>query len=590
MGAFYISPKGNPISDKVFDLFKEKGFSNPLEFELSNIKLLIYKKQLFDSINYVEEKKSKMFVVGTCFYVNEKYEEGLKRILSDFINNKLNQKKILGSYFILFYHEEKVSFITDPGGIQNVFYNNETGIISSSFLAGIIGVSENIGKLKINREALAEILVTGSLIGSETMVNEIQRFLWFADDNLPNISKAITLNQPSSDNEKKGYNSPVEAAAAQNLILLQYLESIKNVLDDIGVASGLSGGLDSRLLYLALKRKTSNYSIYTTSRHIQNIEVKIAERLTDSAGDKLIKIPYKSYIEKKEKELNETLYENFIYNDGLIRTYQLWHEEIKGKKYIHELYKEKRIGFSGIGGEQYRNSHFLSKRRKYNLPKFIFFELIYRHSGNPFISRKNKNQLVKYIEGKIRKNLNLTEKSHISFVNIMRFYNEVYNVSNRTTRNNIENQSVFFLSPFADYFVSQKAYNAIPYLGMHYGFEKHMLKQLSPELSNVNTDHGFAAADRSIPIRYSLVFWLKNLAGLELYNRIYYKLKRNKGKTYHEMIMRHKHLKIYIDKIKQLDLGIDIQKLSQSNLVFPMVLETGFFINQMEPFLKIEDD
>ena len=135
MGAFYLCPENLHITSDVSAVFNKKGFGQPLEIRKNSFNVFIYKKQFYDSINVIQKSNSFLYVIGSCFYKFKAYREGLNKILSDYLDNGFDNGRLIGSYFLLFDHEGSFRFYSDPAGVQNIYYHQETGIISSSFLA-----------------------------------------------------------------------------------------------------------------------------------------------------------------------------------------------------------------------------------------------------------------------------------------------------------------------------------------------------------------------------------------------------------------------------------------------------------------------
>lgn len=175
-------------------------------------------------------------------------------------------------------------------------------------------------------------------------------------------------------------------------------------------------------------------------------------------------------------------------------------------------------------------------------------------------------------------------EKRISRFHIKRYYNEVYNPANRVLRNNIENQLYFFLSPFAEYRVSQKAYAAFPFLGSHHRFQKEMIKGLAPEAAHISLDYGYKVSDK-VPFRFRMVSRLKALLGLKLYFRLY-SLRKKKGQLLAKMIATHPDLKVYIAEVESLNLPLDLEQLKSSDHLSPLLIETGLFLRKLKRYIK----
>lgn len=587
MGAFYFCPKEQAISKDIKLVFTKKGFSEPTYTLQGKSHFLFYKKQLFDSINELHHSDSSLYIIGTCFYKKKGYKDGLNTILQDFINKQFDPNQLVGSYFLLFYHNNEFCFYSDKASTQNIFYHEKSGIVTSSFLACIVGVAEFSGKLNLNFDALSEILITGNLIGPETLVNEIIRYEPAIQVNLPNI-KRISENNFIKNDKSEDIGTFETEVVKQQFNLENYFTTLKTNLDSLGAITGLTGGFDSRLLFLNLKKASNNYVIYSTSRAKPTVEFECASALAKATGD-IIQSPAHTLPEKLDSiSFLNLLTDNLYFNDGLIRSHQLWTEEIKGRRYLESLYGDKKIGFSGVGGEQYRNSEFLIKK-KYLYKNWLYYELIYRHSKNVFISNKYKNQILERIYKKIANLLELEKQNNkISSFNIKRYFNEIYNPANRVVRNNIENQLIFFLSPFTEYNISNEAYRAFPFIGSNLKFEKEMIGHIAPDLAHIKLDYGFAVSE-NVSLQYKLIPVLKCVLGLNFFHRIIYFVSRNKNQNnFNKIITAHPILEKYLSKLESVGLPLKINMLKKNNYHSPLLIEAGFFLDEMKNYIKYD--
>jgi hypothetical protein len=583
MGAFFLSPYRYDIKE-VRDLFTLKGFGQPSEFTLGSNILLLYKKQLVNEINYNRINETRIFSVGTIFYKNKVYSESLYTILEDFLQGIFDPTLIIGSYFLLIEHEGQIYFSIDKAGIQNVFYSYKSEVISSSFIAVLAALGEINGKQKINKQSFYEILLTGNLIGPDTQIESIERLEPALKSDLPGMARILNnLNNISPPIATNNFSAEVDQ---QIIYLKEYFTRCSEPLDHYGVISGLTGGFDSRLLYLVMKRQISHYQIYSTFQNIPGSEEMCTSNFAQRANEKLLLLPHIPPEIMGDQELLKTIKENFYFNDGLIRTHQIWLEEIKRRDYLIKLFGNFRIGFSGVGGEQYRNGEYLLKD-KYKFKSWVRNELIKRVSGVPFLNDKDKFIFYTNLQAKISNLLNIDENSkYISKKEIKRYYNEIWNPANRTLRNNIENQLAFFLSPFTDYNVSRKAYCAIPFLGDGPEFEIEMIRQLSPELADCKTHYGFSPAIR-MSFLLQILPYIKFIFGLELFNNLNH-FRKVKKKSYYEYLLKnHSWLKDIVCQNEKLCLSLNYEELLNNDFLSPLVIESGFFLTEMKKYIDI---
>lgn len=568
MGAIYITPINEDIPQSVLKIFKNKGFNlPPTELILDEKKIIVFPKQLVQTKNILNKGNYTLISIGTCLYKNLTYEAGLNQILSDLIDGNLNISNLCGNYFLLFWNDKKLEFIIDPTSTQSIFFNPETKIISSSFLACIAGKKESLRKKnKINKSALIETFSTGGLIGPETIIEGIFRFESKIHHSLPGINKLKNIKEEINSTE---HISPTFTSEVNHQLenLNLFFSDFATVINEFGALTGITGGFDSRLLLLSINKNKINVLPFINEKNSGSIQLKIAKALTQKIGLTLF--------HPKQNQTEVNLKDNFYFNDGLIRIYQNWLEETKSRGYVSELYTSHKIGFSGIGGEQYRNSEYLLNS-SYSIKKWIEGELIIKHSGNPFDKISEKEKIIEHIEKKLNSLYSFNSVGNISFGEIKKIQNEVLNNSNRTLRNNIENQLSFFISPFIENTISKIAYNSIPFLGNHHEFEKKMIEITNKESNDIETDYGYKLKNK-VPFKYSIIGILKSLLGLTTFNKLLFSQKNN---SYISPINN------LGDKLSNLNLPINLEMLKKNNLIAPLIIETEFMLNEMEDFIE----
>ena len=101
MGTFFLYKKNSDIDlDSVKEIFKEKGFKTPNIINLKSYTLLLYQKILIDEKNYFKEGNNAIFAIGTIVYRGRNYKQSLISILKDYIENKFEPDKLIGSFCI----------------------------------------------------------------------------------------------------------------------------------------------------------------------------------------------------------------------------------------------------------------------------------------------------------------------------------------------------------------------------------------------------------------------------------------------------------------------------------------------------------
>ncbi len=575
MGAFYLYKK-KAVSDlkAVQDIFTEKGFTKKHTTDFGIYTLWLFQKISIDEQNFIETKNVSVYVTGTPVYKSLNYSNTLKKI-KEIIEDENFQdlNNLYGNFCALAKTKNKYYLFTDKAGIQNVYHDINKQFISSSFLAVIASIP---AALHINKLAATEILVTGNLIGPDSLIQEINRFsiddpVTFDDIQLQNLPKK-QIGFPV-------YKSRKEALENQLFLLKEYFLGVKNFCDEYGVSSGLTGGLDSRLLLILIDKYVTKFQFYTSFRKKKGQEILCAEKVCDVAGYDLICRTVTPPLEMTPEKAWDTLEKNYYYIDGHIRANQLWTEEVNIPHYRRDLLADKRIGMSGVGGEQYRN-HIRMWFKKWNFRRWVKYDLVLKSSGDQFLSRQGTEELVDYLLFKISKYLKLDTTGSIDHLGVKRYYNEIYNPSNRTVRNNIENQLAFFLSPYTEFHLARQAYGIIPYLGLSSEFEGEMIKQLHPIIAAIMTDYGFDL-NKGEPLISKLVTIEKDLLPKPVFNKIYH-FKKRENRFLNNYMTNFEFSQKLFKNVTNLELPLNLSATLINSYQGTLIMEMGYFLEKLK--------
>jgi hypothetical protein len=557
MGAFFLYKKGkSPNLSGVKNLFSEKGFFQPAEYELPGYHLLLYPKILSSStLNSHVNGENFICATGTLSYRGGSPEVSIRELLND---------------FFLILRSDQLFFKSDPGNLYNLYYSDDQEYISSSFLA----ICEALNaRLQINRIAVTEILATGSLVGPETIVKNILRWNEKSGKFLGNL----WLISGNPEVQDESYHERSAAISDQIDALKKYFTSIAPLADRLGVDSGLTGGLDSRLLFVLADKHFKKISFHTHWRKHGSEDMEIARILCERYGKDLKTVVVSPPWEMDESGFFGNLRSSFLFSDGHIRKNYYWIEQYNTLEHRKKVLDGRMLGLHGIGGEQYRGSgprHGAGS----DLNTWIRKILITRTSGDCFRSKQAESDLVQHLEQKINFLLEHEAGSKFTGYAAKRFENEIYNPSNRGLNTNAENQASWFLSPFAEYSISHNAYRAIPFLGNYLDFEMDMIRALDPRMAGIQTSYGFDLS-RKTPLRYRKNEYLKNA----LPGNFYFRLKRRKWTrsnpaTLPFLLERFRQLRSIVDNLRELRLPVRLDQLFTVPDIFPLIIEIGYFM------------
>ncbi len=338
--------------EKILKLLKEFSFKN---YEID----LIYQNDFFFvfSIYYnfypfkiFKKDNFLIFLEGKIYNKNEReIEKDLKEIYKDFLKDSNYKEKIRnfiletdGEYIIGIFDKDNFLIFNDSIGRLPIYYFKDE---KNFFLSRDIGIlNKIIHKREIDLESVSEYLIFMYPVGNKTLLKNVYRsfpatIFEFKNGKI-NICKIYEWN--FEEKENLSYKKYLE------ILYEKFIEGIKNRVEnfkDFNLILGLSGGFDSRIVFLGLKKL--NYNFYPVTfidpdkKHLPDLIVskKISEiskmdlKIFDIKEFKLDSI-------KKLIEIKCGL--NYAEMGFLIDFFR------KAK----EIYGEKSIYFTGDGGDK----------------------------------------------------------------------------------------------------------------------------------------------------------------------------------------------------------------------------------------------
>jgi hypothetical protein len=483
MGAFFLYHKNCVLpQNKVLAVYLKKGFNNPRYSDIGDYKLILFGKQLIGDSNFICNEYYNLFACGSLFYKGKNYVDSLKSLLVDFAKNSIDSNRLFGNYVLIFYNKvnNNTHFYLDPAFVKTVYVDKEYKIISTDFLA--ITVARNCN-FSLNKLAIVENITTGSLIPPDTYINEIERVDSVGYLNLNNYFSTIRFDifKPSLRDKIATRGDAINNA---NDLLDKYFSDASSICDEYGAHIGLTGGFDSRLLFMHARNHINKLMTNSFWRP-DSKEYEIAKELASKANIDFFSFENNSFANPNPDSIVE---ESFFVFDGQIRSQNRWDQIFTLRNYTRDIANGHFVGFHGCGGEQYRNAERIN--RSVNKKNYILYEWMFKQINDPFINKNLKWEVYSYIKEKIERLTGIKE-SCLDLVDIKKIQNEVWNLSNRTTRINALNQQQFYFAPFVEYIISQYAYRYIPYLGKSVDFQIDMMKTYDTCLAAVITNYGY---------------------------------------------------------------------------------------------------
>jgi asparagine synthase (glutamine-hydrolysing) len=240
------------------------------------------------------EKSEKLFVKGYLsdrngrFYENKQLLEYFSEIQS-FSDLEERVRYANGCFSVIFWDKEELYAASDPIRAFPVFYKSVDGewLVSDEPYRLVNNSDPNL----INEAAWTEFMATGFVTGNETLINGIRQI------------QAGELVQFKKNEVKRKfyytYRTPVtsnadyiqlrnEGIRVFNSTFKRFIDSLK----DRTVVVPLSGGFDSRLIAVMLKKFGYTKVVCITYGRPDNPEIKVSKKVADILGFKWICIEH----------------------------------------------------------------------------------------------------------------------------------------------------------------------------------------------------------------------------------------------------------------------------------------------------------
>lgn len=582
MGAFLLISSDAGVFDKESALktISRQCGGEPEHFMLKGWDLYLCRKQKIKAVNYRRGRIADIFATGSPFISGMTYSATLDALLDASEKDLFTYATISGQFFILSRYSDQLQFTTDTWGIYSLYHTTDKGVISSSFLA----LCSGLPVLTPDREVITENLITGSIVGDDTIFSQIKRF-----EPAGNVRfKGLDFVRQRSEMPAASFNSRDDSIKGQVKALDEYFEGLKPFVAETGLDSGITGGLDSRLLLALAKRHfdTSLLQFHSHFRNRPNIDFDIGREVCEKLDLKFVSARVKDISSLSEAETEEIFERVMFFNDGQVRTHAFWHEELNTAENRISTLGNKQLGLSGVGGEQYRNLERMIAP-SWDFRSWIKYSFVKKPAGNSITVKKYEDALTERLYLKISTRLAIEGHRRLDMLSIKRYMNEIYIPANRGLRAGHENRLSFFLLPFAEPAIAQTAYKAIRYLGLSLNYEAEMINLIDPEIADIRSGYGFSfnkGEPWSLYIPYTA---FENLFPGSIKFRLSEVLLNKETHLWKEMGLKNRFIREAIGMVRDLDLPVELLWLVMRKDTGPLVFAMGFLLKSFEGKIKL---
>ena len=512
MGAFILfdqKQKKELDQEAVRSVFAEKGFADPLVVSLGDSVLHLYRKQLADAVNYYTAGEQSVYAIGTVVYKGLGFRDTLKELLNDYINHAIEYDRIIGSYCVLFYADGQIRILNDALNVCELFTDTKGRFITSSFLAA----ANAAGKLTIDREASLEKLLTGYIVGEDTLFREIRRVIpsfWKGKWQIHTWGP-IHIGDAETD-RRKCLEDRIKTVSA-------YMKDIEKLAEEYKPELGLSGGYDSRMVFAAAQYtwpfKLDVHTHSTEGVEIHNVEKEIVTRIAEKTGVELRIVPTRNLDYYSGEEIEAFLKDGYHFFDGRCAYNMGAFSPTYTRKYKIDTVSGHFLTLNGLGGEMYRNYYM-------NIKPFVSVRQwmkakVYPDGVDYVLDRKTFNHIHRYICRKMDRYLPFPWKRIATPFQIQRYYSEMRMPDCDALNCNAHNQMEFYLTPFIERSMIEDTYKARRHIGVSGEFQAEMIREMSPVVAAFNTHYGYSF-DRKEPLSHKAYMFVRGILPDSIWN------------------------------------------------------------------------
>jgi hypothetical protein len=490
LGAFFLFDKAASVSrQSVQRVFQAKGFGAPKEFDLDTRTLWLYRKQLVDDDNYlVHDDGSALFVTGTVVYRDLSYRESLQALFQDFQEDRLDLGALLGSFCLIFYADRQIRLLTDRLCMHHIFLDDNISRLSTSFLALLASFSS---PQPLNRLGFYERIATGYNVGPDTLIAGIRQLTPQLQSQVSTDSLSFVTHPPLPRHvtfSPRGFMSCVES---QLSVLRDYFKKVAPLATRYGADVGLSGGYDSRLLLLLLRDAGLQVSAHThLTEDVHEQERRIAKRIAQATATELRTVKTRKLELHDEEALARIVRDGLYYYDARSGDNSGAFAETYTRRYKITTLGGQCLRFNGEGGELYRNYYHTA------LARVDYGQWMKNHIYYPFLDdtikdRRLRLELHRYVVAKQSARLGVDLSGSVDRLTTRRYYGEIHLPDAEGALANADNQVAFFLMPFAEAAIVERAYQATPHIGVSARLQATMIAELDREVASITSHYGF---------------------------------------------------------------------------------------------------
>jgi hypothetical protein len=440
-----------------------------------------------DEPPWLEDSEGRLLLVaGCCVVAGLGRREGRDWLLQALNRGEDPSSRLRGAFVLLHWNGSRWQVMGDAGGVFPCFATREGGAVSTSFLALAAGLPD--GPI-LDEDCLRHWLMLGFPLSPGTMALEISRLQ--SEQVLDSAGtcrfrRAESPPLPAGEPEDRAGRS--DHAAWQLHVLGDWFADLAPHARECGVDVGISGGYDSRLLTLLLRRADIPFTLHTLVKERNNLDFRSAQALAQALGSPLTeRDPTKG---PRVRDDRQRTLDTWRLYDGRPAAMMDVSSPNYHPAYRAELLEDRRLAISGVGGEIYRNYNHSRPWGRGRLQNWVACHVFDPVRDGGIQDRHTADGVLDDLAQALATRLGLKDAGMADFDLARRYYSDVWLPDWHGQRNSAENRVAGYLSPFADRLLVEAAWRSRSHLGVGGAFEAEMLRQLDPAVAALPSSYG----------------------------------------------------------------------------------------------------
>lgn len=491
MGAIFLTAR--PAEVDLFAIaagFTARGFRVGRTLRFGPCAALVFAKQKREDIQFFERADGAQIVaVGTLGYRGRSARASLAVLLDDAARGELDWDELIGAFCVVVWDGRVLRVFNDRLQVQPIFVDAECLAASTSFLALLTAQRT---RRRINRPALLEKLVTGFVIGPDTLAEGLCKATRGIQDAWTGRAWQFLVPPPKD----LGSSTPpprnrADAIAEQNSALATYLRRVVPFAGEAEVVLATSAGYDSRLLLAAAEGLFPSLRLQThATAGVHDVDRCIVETWAQERGYELVAVPTKPMIELDAAGIDAVAEDCVQFFDGRSSHNMGAMSPVYTRGYSIASLGGAGLRLNGLGGELYRNYYF-SSRRSVDLFEWMVHHVYYPASVALMGHRSRLREVHESVVAKMARQLDIELGTRVDQSVLRRIYSEIRMPECDGVNSNAHNQVALYLMPFVEWSVIRTGYRALRHLGLSGRFQADLIESFSPRLAGGASHYGF---------------------------------------------------------------------------------------------------